>query len=138
MPKRQVWSRWKNWSAVSCFRSSWIFSPKSDTKVARFRRLPCLLSNSSFVDRKNHALTMCSEYAANSCLGQICFSIQCHLQQGWNRVLVSLISWPGQLLSLNPCRRPKILARMLILGILSLPVVILDITAYLIKDCDYW
>ena len=44
--------------------------------------------------------------------------------QGWNRVLVSLISWPGQLLSLNPCRRPKILARMLFLRILSLTVVI--------------
>ena len=38
------------------------------------------------------------------------------LGQGWNRVLVSLISWPGQLLSLNPCRRPKILARMLFFG----------------------
>ena len=37
-------------------------------------------------------------------------------EQGWNRVLVSLISWPGQLLSLNPCRRPKILARMLFWG----------------------
>ena len=54
------------------------------------------------------------------------------------RVLVSLISWPGQLLSLNPCRRPKILARMLFLGILSLTVVILEITVYLIIDCDYW
>ena len=32
------------------------------------------------------------------------------------RVLVSIISWPGQLLSLNPCRRPKILARMLFWG----------------------
>ena len=32
------------------------------------------------------------------------------------RVLVSLKSWPGQLLSLNPCLRPKILARMLFLG----------------------
>ena len=39
-----------------------------------------------------------------------------HLIQGWNRVLVSLISWPGQLLSLNPCQRPKILARMLFWG----------------------
>ena len=58
--------------------------------------------------------------------------------QGWNRVLVSLISWPGQLLSLNPCRRPKILARMLFGGILSLTVVILEITAFLIIDCDYW
>ena len=56
------------------------------------------------------------------------------LAQGWYRVLVSPNSWPGQLLSLNPCRRPKILARMLFLGILSLPVVILDITAY----CGYW
>ena len=60
------------------------------------------------------------------------------LTQGWNRVLVSVISWPGQLLSLYPCLRPKILARMLFLGILSLKVVILDITAYLIIDCDYW
>ena len=58
--------------------------------------------------------------------------------QGCYRVLVSLISWPGQLLSLNPCRRPKILARVLFLGILSLTVVILDITAYFIIDCDYW
>ena len=49
------------------------------------------------------------------------------------RVLVSLISWPGQLLSLNPCRRPKILARMLFLGILSsTAIVILEIAAYLI------
>ena len=39
------------------------------------------------------------------------------------RVLVSLISWPGQLLSLFPCQRLKFLARMLFLGILSLPVV---------------
>ena len=39
--------------------------------------------------------------------------------QGWNRVLVSLISWPGQLLSLFPCERLKFLARMLFLGILS-------------------
>ena len=53
-------------------------------------------------------------------------------------VLVSLKSWPGQLLSLNPCLRPKILTRMLFLGIVSLEVVILDITAYLIRDCDYW
>ena len=39
------------------------------------------------------------------------------------RVLVSLISWPGQLLSLFPCQRIKFLARMLFLGILSLTVV---------------
>ena len=39
-----------------------------------------------------------------------------HVGQGCNRVLVSLISWPGQLLSLNPCWRPKILARMLFWG----------------------
>ena len=58
--------------------------------------------------------------------------------QGCYRVLVSLISWPGQHLSLNPCWRPKILASMLFLGILSLTVVIIEITAYLIKDCDYW
>ena len=58
--------------------------------------------------------------------------------QGCHRVLVSLFSWPGQLLSLNPCQRPKILARMLFWGILSLTVVILEITAYLIRDCDYW
>ena len=49
--------------------------------------------------------------------------------QGCYRVLVSLISWPGQLLSLNPCWRPKILARMLFLRILSLTVVIADVTA---------
>ena len=60
------------------------------------------------------------------------------LRQGCHRVLVSLFSWPGQLLSLNPCQRPKILARMLFWGILSLTVVILEITAYLIRDCDYW
>ena len=36
--------------------------------------------------------------------------------QGWNRVLVSLISWPVQLLSLNPWRRPKILARIVFGG----------------------
>ena len=60
------------------------------------------------------------------------------LEQGCHRVLVSLFSWPGQLLSLNPCQRPKILARMLFWGILSLTVVILEITAYLIRDCDYW
>ena len=59
-------------------------------------------------------------------------------KQGCHRVLVSLFSWPGQLLSLNPCQRPKILARMLFWGILSLTVVILEITAYLIRDCDYW
>ena len=43
---------------------------------------------------------------------------QTKLEQGQEcyRVLVSLISWPGQLLSLNPCRRPKILARMLFWG----------------------
>ena len=58
--------------------------------------------------------------------------------QGCHRVLVSLKSWPGQLLSLYPCLRPKILARMLFLRILSLEVVILDITAYLIIDCEYW
>ena len=34
------------------------------------------------------------------------------LGQDCYRVLVSIISWPGQLLSLNPCQRPKILARM--------------------------
>ena len=43
--------------------------------------------------------------------------------QDWNRVLVSLISWPGQLLSLFPCERLKFLARMLFLGILSWTVV---------------
>ena len=59
-------------------------------------------------------------------------------RQDCYRVLVSIISWPGQLLSLNPCQRPKILARMLFWGILSLTVVILEITAYLIRDCDYW
>ena len=48
------------------------------------------------------------------------------------RVLVSLKSWPGQLLSLFPCLRPKILARMLFFGILSLKAVILDITAFFI------
>ena len=37
-------------------------------------------------------------------------------QQECYRVLVSLKSWPGQLLSLNPCLRPKILARMLFFG----------------------
>ena len=41
------------------------------------------------------------------------------LEELYHRVLVSLISWPGQLLSLNPCRRLKILARMLFLGIFS-------------------
>ena len=40
--------------------------------------------------------------------------------QGCHRVLVSLFSWPGQLLSLNPCGRPKILARMPFLGIYAL------------------
>ena len=43
-----------------------------------------------------------------------------NLDQDCNRVLVSLISWPGQLLSLNPCGRPKILARMPFLGIYAL------------------
>ena len=43
--------------------------------------------------------------------------------QGCHRVLVSLFSWPGQLLSLFPCQRLKFLARMLFLGILSLTVV---------------
>ena len=38
------------------------------------------------------------------------------LEQECYRVLVSLKSWPGQLLSLNPCLRPKILARMLFFG----------------------
>ena len=56
------------------------------------------------------------------------------LRQDCYRVLVSLFSWPGQLLSLNPCWRPKILARMLFGGILSLTVVILEITAFLIID----
>ena len=40
--------------------------------------------------------------------------------QDCNRVFVSLISWPGQLLSLNPCGRPKILARMPFFGIYAL------------------
>ena len=44
-------------------------------------------------------------------------------------LMTSLFSWPGQFLSLNPCRRPKILARMLFLRILSLTVVIADIKA---------
>ena len=39
------------------------------------------------------------------------------------RILVSLKSWPGLILSLNPCLRPKILAWMLFLGIMSLKVV---------------
>ena len=56
--------------------------------------------------------------------------------QGWNRVLVSLFSWPGQLLVLVSLPEAKILARMLFLRILSFTVVIIDITAYLIKDCD--
>ena len=56
------------------------------------------------------------------------------VEQDCYRVLVSLFSWPGQLLSLNPCWRPKILARMLFGGILSLTVVILEITAFLIID----
>ena len=55
------------------------------------------------------------------------------MKQWWRqdcyRVLVSIISWPGQLLSLNPCQRPKILARMLFFGILCLTVVILEIKA---------
>ena len=41
----------------------------------------------------------------------------CH---GWNSVFVSLKSWPGQLLSLYPCWRAKILAEMLFWDILSL------------------
>ena len=53
-----------------------------------------------------------------------------HTRQDCYRVLVSIISWPGQLLSLNPCQRPKILARMLFGGILSLTIVILEIKAY--------
>ena len=53
------------------------------------------------------------------------FALSCQVseciktRQDWNRVLVSLISWPGQLLSLFPCERLKFLARMLFLGILS-------------------
>ena len=43
--------------------------------------------------------------------------------QGWYSVLVSLKSWPGQLLSSYSCRRPKILARTLFCEILSLEVV---------------
>ena len=43
--------------------------------------------------------------------------------QDWNRVLVSLISWLEQLLSLFPCERLKFLARMLFLGILSRTIV---------------
>ena len=56
--------------------------------------------------------------------------------QGCYRVLVSLFSWPGQLLVLESLPEAKILARMLFLRILSLTVVITDIAAYLIKDCD--
>ena len=55
---------------------------------------------------------------------ELTLNVCLHTAQGCHRVLVSLISWPGQLLSLNPCRRPKILARMLFLRILSLTVVI--------------
>ena len=40
--------------------------------------------------------------------------------QDWNRVLVSLISWLEQLLSLFPCERLKFLVRMLFLGIFVL------------------
>ena len=40
-------------------------------------------------------------------------------EQDWNLILVSLLSWPGQLLSLFPCESLKFLARMLFLGILS-------------------
>ena len=58
--------------------------------------------------------------------------------QEWNRVLVSLISWPGQLLSLFPCERLKFLARMLFLGILywfrkSLPRSIYSISILLLE-----
>ena len=60
-----------------------------------------------------------------SCLG---LPKQLNLHQGCYRVLVSLISWPGQLLSLNPCRRPNILARRLSYG--DFVLVILEITAY--------
>ena len=42
------------------------------------------------------------------------------LTQGCHRVLVSLFSWPGQLLSLNPCQD-------VFFGILSLTLVILEI-----------
>ena len=46
------------------------------------------------------------------CLGstsaKVYISLRIFSSQGWNRILVSLFSWPGQLLSLNPCRRPKI------------------------------
>ena len=38
-------------------------------------------------------------------------------EQDWNLILVSLLSWPGQLLSLFPCERLKVLARMVFLGI---------------------
>ena len=48
--------------------------------------------------------------------GEFTLQLDATPSQGWNRVLVSLISWPGQLLSLYPCRRPKILARMLFWG----------------------
>ena len=61
-----------------------------------------------------------------------------HVMQDWNRVLVSLISWPGQLLSLFPCERLKFLARMLFLGILywfrkSLPRSIYSISILLLE-----
>ena len=61
-----------------------------------------------------------------------------HVMQDWNRVLVSLISWPGQLLSLFSCERLKFLARMLFLGILywfrkSLPRSIYSISILLLE-----
>ena len=73
-----------------------------------------------------------SNPAPEGCTDTIRLTYNPRLLQECFRVLVSLISWPGQLLSLNPCRRPKILARIscFLLGILSLTVVILEITAY--------
>ena len=58
--------------------------------------------------------------------------------QEWYRVLVSLISWPGQLLSLNPCGRPKILARMPFLGIYALFCRIFGIYALFWDLCTFF
>ena len=68
-----------------------------------------------------------------------------HVMQDWNRVLVSLISWPGQLLSLFPCERLKFLARMLFLGILSWTVItgkrrnfFVEFTDFLLNLCTFF
>ena len=109
-PNMQIWRRWKNWSAVSCFLTTRTFSAKSEVIRREFLswEFPGLKA-SSLVACKNQASTTCSAKLENSFLEMETYFRYYNWKQCWwqhlkiNQVVVlSTVTWtlPG-----SPCMR---------------------------------